>query len=298
MCSDGREGGLKIQHPGADEALRADLKTMQRMVSVFKQLSPGADVQSIVDELIERTEMELDYRLEADNQRAFAKAYEGHPDFVVPHIVASAPKVVIQEWIEGIPLSVIIREGSTEQRDLMGTRLFELTYDAPRRLEMMHGDAHPGNFMLLPDWKMGVIDFGAVAPLPGGIPVEIGLAMRYALNDDYDNLLTTMQKIGFIQKGEQVSKREMDDMMRQYTEPLEVEVFHYTRKWLQKMTAVNMDRSVAQIKAARQMDLPAKLAIPLRVIASNVAIACQLDAHIPVRRLATELIPGFAEQAA
>ena len=174
VWSDGREVAVKIQYPGADEALRADLKTMQRMVSVIKQLSPGADVQGVVDELIERTEMELDYRLEADNQRAFAKAYEGHPHFVVPHIVASAPKVVIQEWIEGIPLSVIIREGTTEQRDLMGTRLFELTYDAPRRLEMMHGDAHPGNFMLLPDDKMGVIDFGAVAPMPGGIPVEIG----------------------------------------------------------------------------------------------------------------------------
>ena len=93
---------------------------------------------------------------------------------MIPHIVASAPKVVIQEWIEGIPMSVIIREGTTEQRDLMGSRLFELTYDAPRRLEMMHGDAHPGNFMLLPDNKMGVIDFGAVAPMPGGIPVEIG----------------------------------------------------------------------------------------------------------------------------
>ena len=79
---DGREVAVKIQYPGADEALRADLKTMQRMVSVFKQLSPGADVQGVVDELIERTEMELDYRLEADNQRAFAKAYEGHPHFV------------------------------------------------------------------------------------------------------------------------------------------------------------------------------------------------------------------------
>jgi len=163
---------------------------------------------------------------------------------------------------------------------------------------MMHGDAHPGNFMLLPDDKMGVIDFGAVAPMPGGIPVEIGLATRYALHDDYENLLTTMQKIGFIQTGEQVSKREMDDMMRQYVEPLEVETFHYTRKWLQKMTAVNMDRSVAQIRAARQMDIPAKLAIPMRVIASNVAISCQLDAHIPARRLATELIPGFADEAA
>ena len=105
VWSDGREVAVKIQYPGADEALRADLKTMQRMVSVLKQLSPGADVQGVVDELIERTEMELDYRLEADNQRAFAKAYEGDPHFVVPHIVASAPKVVIQEWIDGIPMS-------------------------------------------------------------------------------------------------------------------------------------------------------------------------------------------------
>src|SRR4029079_368430 len=135
--------------------------------------------------------------------------------FVVPHIVASAPKVVIQEWLEGVPMSVIIREGSVEDRDLMGARLFELTYDAPRRLEMMHGDTHPGNFMLLPDGKMGVIDFGAVAPMPGGIPPAIGMATRYALNDEYDNLLAAMQAIGFVQKGEQVSKREMDEMMKQ-----------------------------------------------------------------------------------
>jgi predicted unusual protein kinase regulating ubiquinone biosynthesis (AarF/ABC1/UbiB family) len=297
---DGREVAVKIQYPGADEALRADLKTIQRLVSVFKQLAPGADIQGVVNELIERTEMELDYRLEADNQRAFAKAYEGHPHFVVPHIVASAPKVVIQEWIEGVPMSVIIREGAQEQRDLMAARLFELTYDAPKRLEMMHGDTHPGNFMLLPDSKMGVIDFGAVAPMPGGIPPEIGMATRYALNDDYDNLLATMQAIGFVQKGEHVSKREMDEMMKQYVEPLEVEVFHYTRKWLQRNTVGNLtpDRAAGQLKAARQMDIPSKLAIPMRVIASNVAIACQLDAHVPARRLATELIPGFADEAA
>ena len=79
VWSDGREVAVKIQYPGADEALRADLKTMKRMVCVFKQLAPGADIQGVVDELIERTEMELDYRLEADNQRAFAKAYEDHP---------------------------------------------------------------------------------------------------------------------------------------------------------------------------------------------------------------------------
>ena len=295
VWGDGREVAVKIQYPGADEALRADLKTMQRMVSVLKQLSPGADVQGVVDELIQRTEMELDYRLEADNQRAFAKAYAGDPHFVVPNVVASAPKVVIQEWIEGIPLSQIIREGTQEQRDLMATRLFEFCNDAPTRLEMVHGDAHPGNFMLLPADKMGVIDFGAVAPMPGGWPVELGQIMRYALDKEYDKLLPTMERAGFIQKGQQVSTREIDDMLKQYVEPLEVPEFHYTRKWLQRMTTLELDKAAGQIKAARQMDIPPKLAIPMRVIASIVAISCQLDAHVPTRSIAERTVPGFAD---
>jgi predicted unusual protein kinase regulating ubiquinone biosynthesis (AarF/ABC1/UbiB family) len=299
IWSDGREVAVKIQYPGADEALRADLKTMQRLVSVFRQMAPGADVQGVVDELIERTEMELDYRLEADNQRAFAKAYHDDPHFVVPAIVASAPKVVIAEWIDGIPMAQIIRDGTPDQRDLMGTRLAELTYGAPLRLEMMHGDAHPGNFMLLEDGRMGVLDFGAVAPLPGGLPSELGQTLRYAMDKNYELLLPTMERIGFIQRGQQVPVREIDEMLRQYVEPVEVEVFHYTRKWIQKMAAANMDNlSADAIRTARAMDLPAKLAIPMRVIASIVAISCQLDAHVPVRALAAELIPGFADEAA
>ncbi|SPM32474.1 Predicted unusual protein kinase regulating ubiquinone biosynthesis, AarF/ABC1/UbiB family [Mycobacterium rhizamassiliense] len=297
VWSDGREVAVKIQYPGADEALRADLKTMQRMVGVFKQLAPGADIQGVVDELIERTEMELDYRLEADNQRAFAKAYQDHPHFAVPRVVASAPKVVIQEWIEGLHMADIIREGTVEQRDMIGTRLLELTFDAPRRLQMLHGDAHPGNFMLLPDGRMGVIDFGAVAPMPGGLPIELGMTIRLARDKNYDLLLPTMEKAGFIQKGEgeQVSVRDIDEMLRQYVEPIEVDVFHYTRKWLQRMSTIEIDRSVSQIKTARQMDLPPKLVIPMRVILSVAAILCQLDAHVPIKALTEELVPGFAD---
>ncbi|MCB0927708.1 MAG: AarF/UbiB family protein [Mycolicibacterium insubricum] len=294
---DGRPVAVKIQYPGADEALRADLKTMKRLVSVFKQLAPGADVEGVVDELIERTEMELDYRLEADNQRAFAVAYDGHPHFLVPHVVASAPKVVVSEWIEGIPLSEIIKDGTQEQRDLMGYRLFELTDDAPRRVEMLHGDPHPGNFMLLPGNKMAIIDFGAVAPLPGGMPRELGQTLRYAVDKNYDRLLPTMEKAGFIQAGEsaKVSVEDIDEMLRQYVEPLEVPVFHYNRKWLQRMAAVDFEKAPGQLRTARQMAIPPKLIIPMRVIASVVAISCQLDAHVPVRQIADELVPGFAD---
>ena len=296
VWSDGREVAVKIQYPGADEALRADLKTMQRLTSVLKQLTPGADVQGVVDEMVERTEMELDYRLEANNQRAFAKAYEGHPHFLVPHVVGSAPKVMVSEWIEGgIPMAEIIRHGTVEQRDLCGTRLFELTFDAPARVGMMHGDAHPGNFMMMPDGRLAVIDFGAVAPLPDGLPVEMGMMIRLARERQYELLLPTMEKIGFIQKGEQLSIEAIDEMLAQYVEPVEVPVFHYTRKWLQKHAAENMERAPQQLKMARQMDLPVNLAMPLRVIASNVAISCQLDCHVPVAEMAERLIPGFAE---
>jgi predicted unusual protein kinase regulating ubiquinone biosynthesis (AarF/ABC1/UbiB family) len=122
--------------------------------------------------------------------------------------------------------------------------------------------------------------------------------LRYALDKDYDNLVATMEVIGFIQPGEQVSTREIDDMLRQYVEPVQTDEFHYTRRWLQKMTAVQMDRSVAQIKAARQLDLPPKLALPLRVIASAVAIAAQLDAHVRLKDVVLEYLPGFTDRAA
>ena len=118
-----------------------------------------------------------------------------------------------------------------------------------------------------------------------------------AREKNFDLLMPTMEKAGFIQRGQQVSVREIEEMLRQYVEPVEVEVFHYTRKWLQKMTVaqIGIDRSIAQLKAARQMDLPPKLIIPMRVIASVSAILCQLDAHVPIRQLMVELVPGFAE---
>jgi predicted unusual protein kinase regulating ubiquinone biosynthesis (AarF/ABC1/UbiB family) len=92
-----------------------------------------------------------------------------------------------------------------------------------------------------------------------------------------------------------VSVRDIDEMLRQYVEPVEVDVFHYTRKWLQRTTYRQLNQGVAQIKTARQMDLPPKLAIPMRVLATSMAILCQLDAHVPTRKLSEELVPGFVE---
>src|ERR1700744_6595467 len=103
-------------------------------------------------------------------------------------------------------------------------------------------------------------------------------------------VLPTMEKAGFIQKGQQVSVRELDEMLRQYVEPVEVEVFHYTRKWLQRMTYRQLNQGVAQIKTARQRDLPPNLALPMRVLASSMAILCQLDLHGPTQWRSEDLV--------
>src|SRR5690606_15095971 len=171
---DGRDVAVKIQYPGADEALRADLRQLLRFSRFFQSLAPGTEVKPLLVELQDRMVEELDYRVEADTQRAFAKAFAGDEAVLVPRVVASAPKVIVTEWVTGKPYSRIIADGDRHERDTAGRRLAEFHFSSPSRAGLLHSDPHPGNFMLLDDGRMAVIDFGAVARLPEGLPPTLG----------------------------------------------------------------------------------------------------------------------------
>ena len=131
--------------------------------------------------LVERVVEELDYQLEAASQRAFAEAYADDEDFLVPRVMAAAPRVIVTEWVEGIPLSKIIGSGTVAQRDRAGALMATLHFSAPERAGLLHADPHPGNYRLLPDGRLAVIDFGAVARLPQGLPEPVGRITRLAL---------------------------------------------------------------------------------------------------------------------
>jgi predicted unusual protein kinase regulating ubiquinone biosynthesis (AarF/ABC1/UbiB family) len=165
---DGREVAVKIQYPGAGEALIADLGQLGRLASLFRVVQPGLDVKPLVSELRSRLTEELDYELEAGSQKAFAKAYADDDAVFVPRVVASSAKILITEWLGGTPMSQIIASGSAAERDLSGLRLATLHFSAPVRAGLLHADPHPGNFRLLPDGRLGVLDFGAVASRSAG----------------------------------------------------------------------------------------------------------------------------------
>ncbi|MFT4044524.1 MAG: AarF/UbiB family protein [Gordonia sp. (in: high G+C Gram-positive bacteria)] len=297
IWADGREVAVKVQYPGADHALKADLKTLSRMSGLLQKLSPGTDVKSMMDELIDRTEAELDYLGEADNQRAFANAFSGDPDFVIPKIVASAPKVIVSEWLDGTPLSTIITSGDTATRNRAAAQMATFEVSSPFRVGLLHGDPHPGNFFLTTDGRFGVLDFGAVGHYPDGLPAETGPILRLARDKRYDELVEQMIRAGFIlrSRAERVSPEDIEAYLKPYVDPLYSESFHFTRKWLQRAAGKATDVRGEVYKTSRNLNVPKHYVMVFRVLAGCVGISAQLDAEAPYRAIMEKWVPGLAD---
>src|SRR3954467_14410020 len=178
VWTDGREVAVKLQYPGAGPALLSDLNQLARLARLFSVLNPGLDVKPLIAELKARVAEELDYSLEANSQAAFAAAYDGDPDIYVPPGVHESNGVLVSEWVDGTPLSRIIRDGTREQRDRAGLLLVRFLFSGRARAGLLHADPHPGNFRLLDDGRLAVLDYGAVNRLPDGLPSTIGPPVR------------------------------------------------------------------------------------------------------------------------
>lgn len=290
---DGREVAVKIQYPGADEALRSDLRQLMRFSRLFQSLAPGAEVKVLLTELQDRMIEELDYRWEADNQRAFAAAFEGDDQVCIPRVVASAPKVMVTEWVTGKPLAEIIEDGSPEQRDEAGRLLCEFHYSSPTRVGLLHADPHPGNFLVLPDGRLAVIDFGAVSRLPDGPPWTLGRMLRLALDDKPEELLELLRSDRFVHTESQLQAADVQAYLGPFVDPLRTERFRFTRGWLQSQAERVGDLRSPDFQTGRSLNLPADYLLIHRVTLGATGILCQLDAEIAVREIIERWQPGF-----
>src|SRR5260370_1502394 len=146
---DGRPVAVKIQYPGAGKALISDFTQLGRLGRLFGVLMPGLDVKPLLDELRRRVAEELDYRLEAASQEAFADAYADDADFLVPHVIAATDRVLVSEGMDGTPLSKIIAHRSSEGRNRAGILIVKFLFSGPSRVGLLHADPHPRHFPLL-----------------------------------------------------------------------------------------------------------------------------------------------------
>lgn len=289
----GVPAAVKIQYPGAGPALLADLTQLSRLAGLFRVIQPGLDIKPLLVELRARITEELDYELEAATQRSFAEAYPDDPEIFVPPVLAAGPRVLVTGWIDGDPLSRIIASGEPELRDLAGLRLATLHFSAPARAGLLHADPHPGNFRMLPDGRLAVLDFGAVARLPDGHPEPIGRLTRLALLDDADGVLAGLRDEGFVKPEIEVDAAAVLSFIRPMLAPIAEPEFRFTRAWLRAEAGRVANPRGPAFQLGKQLSLPPSYLLIHRVTLGSIGVLCQLEAKAPYRSVVEQWLPGF-----
>jgi predicted unusual protein kinase regulating ubiquinone biosynthesis (AarF/ABC1/UbiB family) len=292
---DGRTVAVKIQYPGAGKALLGDLRQLSRLARVFATFSPGLDIKPLLAELQERVAEELDYRLEAESQTGFFNAYDGDPDIAVPQVVAGADRVLVTTWMEGVSLAKVIKDGTQAERDRASHLLAQFLFSGPVLAGMLHADPHPGNFRLLPDGRLGVIDFGAVNRLPDGAPEPIGRLARLALEGRAEEVVAALRAEGFVKPEIEVDADRVLDYLLPMLEPIAAERFQFSREWLRREALRLADPRSPAAQLGRQLNLPPHYLLIHRVTTGTIGVLCQLGGEASFRSLMETWSPGFAE---
>lgn len=328
---DGRDVAVKVQYPGAGEALLSDLTQLSRFARLLGPLVPGMDIKPLIAEMRDRVSEELDYELEARAQQEHAAEFEADPDVVIPAVVHQSEQVLVTEWIDGIPLSEVIADGTPEQRDRAGQLLARFLFSGPARTGLLHADPHPGNFRLLPPadpatgdaqeldgdgsaegehegedpgedagedaggkpWRLGVLDFGTVDRLPGGLPRTIGDALRMTLDGDADAVYAMLREDGFVKESIDLEPDAVLGYLLPIIEPAQADEFTFTRSWLRSQAARIADPRSPAHQLGKQLNLPPAYLLIHRVTLSTIGVLCQLGATVRLRDELESWLPGF-----
>jgi predicted unusual protein kinase regulating ubiquinone biosynthesis (AarF/ABC1/UbiB family) len=287
---DGRAVAVKIQYPGMARALAADMSNAALIMRLAKALAPGLDAKSVAAELRERVLEELDYEIEAANQRTFARAYRGHPFIVVPEVVTSlsTERVLVTEWIDGIGFDEVKRLPQPE-KDRFGEIIFRFCFGSVYHLQHFNADAHPGNYLLMDDGRVAFLDFGMTKRLATEqIELEIA-AIEAAVENDPRAVRDALADIGYIKRPDRIDAEKLMRHVKAvggwYLEDREVTIDSAT-----VMTAVEAmtDPRSEFYDLVRQQSLPADELMGQRMQTGVLAVLGHLNATRNWMRIAKE----------
>lgn len=303
---DGREVAVKVQYPGAGEALISDLTQLGRFALLLGPLIPGMDIKPLISELRDRVSEELDYGLEAQAQRTYAEEFADDLDVVIPDVVHQCEQVLVTEWMDGVPLAEVIREGTQDERDRAGQLLARFLFSGTARTGLLHADPHPGNFRLIPgdgsgedgdtaQWRLGVMDFGTVDRLPEGLPPMIGTALRMVIEGEAEAVYELLRAEGFVKESIDLEPAEVLDYLVPVIEPARAETFPFDRGWMREQAARIADPRSPAHQLGKQLNLPPSYLLLHRVTLSTIGVLCQLGASVRMREEMEAWVPGFAD---
>jgi predicted unusual protein kinase regulating ubiquinone biosynthesis (AarF/ABC1/UbiB family) len=276
--ADGRAVAVKVQYPEIADALEADLGTASIIARLGKAIAPGVDPDVIMAEIRERILEELDYELEAQNQRAFARAYRGHPFAHVPDVVTSvsARRVLVSEWVDGRPFGEMLALPD-EERGRIGEIIFRFFYGSLHWLGRFNVDAHPGNYLLLDDGRMAFLDFGSVKEMQAE-RLRVGLRLLMATREPSDEaVVEVLRELGYVRNGSTPDAALMAAQVRVPNEwALTDSDFTVDRAYVANLLAGTSQINAEMLRLARTIALPAEDLMLNRMGIGVVAVLGQL----------------------
>jgi predicted unusual protein kinase regulating ubiquinone biosynthesis (AarF/ABC1/UbiB family) len=288
---DGREVAVKVQYPGVASAVRADMQNLDLILRLLKRMTPGLDVHAIGEEIRERIIEELDYELEAQNQRALARIFAGHPFIVVPNVVGSLSRerVLVSEYVEGVGFEQLKKYPQAD-RDRIGEIVFRFFLGCLYRHRQFSGDPHPGNFLLLEDGRVAFLDFGLFKRLDPG-PVELELAaQRAVVEGDAPALHGLLASSGFLPEPERVDPDHLLAFVRDaiwwYTTA--DEVVELTPEIATQVMIESSDPRSAHFREMRHQAMRPEHLFGRRMEMLTLAVLSQLRARANWHRIARE----------
>ena len=214
ITHDGRAVAVKVQYPGVDDAIDADLANAGLLVQIISMVFPGVEPEPIVDELKLRLREELDYSLEARNQRMFADYYRDHPFISIPEVVdeVSSRRVLTTELAEGARFDELVT-WSQPEKDLAGETIYRFVFGSLYRLGAFNGDPHPGNYLFNPNGRVTFLDFGLVKHFtPHELHQLADMSETFAVEKDMAKFRKAIADSGFLRD----SRPFTDDQLREY----------------------------------------------------------------------------------
>jgi len=294
ITRDERAVAVKVQYPGVGEAIRADLGNAGLLFGAIGMLFPGLEPEPLVEELKLRLVEELDYRLEADNQRLFADFYRGHPFIHVPAVVdeLTTERVLTTELAEGVPFSELLT-WSQEEKDLAAEAIFRFVFGSLYRLHAFNGDPHPGNYLFRPGGQVTFLDFGLVKRFePDDVAVLERMIKTMVLDRDIRSYRETVEEIGFLTPGLPFTDEEVEDYFGHFYDfVMRDEVRTITPEYSSETVRRFFDANGPYGPIMKAANVPPAFVIIQRINLGLYAIFGQLEATANWRRISEELWP-------